>query len=200
MADEDANVDTLHFLLDAGCCQIRPFQSGDRESLVRHANNWRVARNMRDLFPHPYTLVEADAWLTVALQQNPVTKFAIAVDGEAVGGIGLTLQDDVYRRSAEIGYWLGESFWGRGIVTAAVRTVTRFAFDTFDLTRIFANVFAWNPASGRVLEKAGYLREGVLRQSVFKEGQMIDAFLYAITRDQFGTQGQSCDHTKSTKS
>ena len=110
------------FCLDAGCCQIRPFQPNDRESLVRHANNWRMARNMRDLFPHPYTLVEADKWLTISSQQNPVTKFAIAVDGEAVGGIGLTLQEDVYRRSAEIGYWLGESFWGQGIVTAAVRT------------------------------------------------------------------------------
>jgi [ribosomal protein S5]-alanine N-acetyltransferase len=142
---------------------------------------------MRDLFPHPYTLVEADRLLAISSQQNPVTKFAIAVDDEAVGGIGLTLQDDVYRRSAEIGYWLGESFWGRGIITAAVRTITRFAFDTFDLTRIFANVFAWNPASGRVLEKAGYLREGVMRQSVFKEGQMIDAFLYAITRDQLAS-------------
>ena len=112
----------------------------------------------------------------------------------------MTLQEDVYRRSAEIGYWLGESFWGRGIVTAAVRTVTRFAFDTFDLVRIFAFVFAWNHASGRVLEKAGYLREGVMRQSVFKEGQMIDAFLYAITRDQLPTQEQSGDDTGATNS
>ncbi len=188
------------FCLDAGCCQIRPFQPNDRESLVRHANNWRVARNMRDLFPHPYTLVEADKWLTISSQQNPVTKFAIAVDGEAVGGIGLTLQEDVYRRSAEIGYWLGESFWGQGIVTAAVRALTHFAFDKFDLTRIFANVFAWNPASGRVLKKAGYLREGVMRQSVFKEGQMIDAFLYAITRDQLAAQEQSDNDTASIKS
>ena len=94
------------------------------------------------MFPHPYTLVEADKWLAISSQQNPVTKFVIAVDNEAVGGIGLTLQEDVYRRSAEIGYWLGESFWGRGIVTAAVRVFTRFGFDTFDLTRIFANVFA----------------------------------------------------------
>ena len=115
--------------------------------------------------------------------QNPLTNFAIEVGGEYAGGIGLTLESDVFYRSAEIGYWLGEPFWGGGIATAAVRTFTKFAFDNFDLLRIFANVFAWNPASGHVLEKAGYLREGVMRQCVCKQGEVTDAFLYAITRD-----------------
>ena len=101
----------------------------------------------------------------------------------AVGGIGILLQEDVHRRSAEIGYWLGEDYWGRGIVTEAVRRVTDWAFENFDLCRIFAHVFAWNPASMRVLEKAGYEYEGRLRQSVTKDGQTIDQVIYAIIRE-----------------
>ncbi|MGH7406412.1 MAG: GNAT family N-acetyltransferase [Candidatus Methylomirabilales bacterium] len=102
--------------------------------------------------------------------------------GEAVGRIGLDLQTDVHRRSAEIGFWLAEPYWGRGIATEAVRAMTDFAFATFDLCRIFAGVFEWDPASVRVLEKAGYAYEGRLRKSVTKDGQTIDAFLYAVVR------------------
>jgi [ribosomal protein S5]-alanine N-acetyltransferase len=168
--------------LDVPGCVIRPFQLKDRDALVRHGNNWNVAKNLRDRFPFPYTVADAEAWLALVPTQLPATNFAIATADELIGGIGLTLQDDVFRRGAELGYWLGEAHWGRGIATAAVRAFTRYAFETYDLLRIFANVFDWNPASGRVLEKAGYLYEGVMRRSVVKDGQILDAVLYAVTR------------------
>jgi RimJ/RimL family protein N-acetyltransferase len=121
-------------------------------------------------------------WIEIATPATPINNFAIVVDGAAVGGIGLMLKEDVFRRSAEIGYWLGEEFWGHGIVTEAVRAVTRYAFDTFDICRVFAGVFEWNPASMRVLEKAGYEFECRMRKSVTKDGETIDEFIYAVVR------------------
>jgi RimJ/RimL family protein N-acetyltransferase len=152
-------------------------------SLVRHANSRQVWRNLRDRFPHPYTAADAERWTREAPSTIPETHFAIAVGAEAVGGAGLELQPDVHRRSAEIGYWLGEPFWGRGIATEVVRALTDFGFRTFDLCRIYACVFEWNPASMRVLEKAGYSLEGRLRKSVTKDGRTIDQLLYAILHE-----------------
>lgn len=139
--------------------------------------------NLRDSFPFPYTEMDARAWLGAAILQVPETAFAIATEDEAIGGIGLQPQYDVYRTSAEIGYWLGEPFWGKGIATLAVRGLTAHAFKTFDLVRIYASVFAWNPASARVLEKAGYRLEGRMRGAVIKDGKITDQLLYGITRD-----------------
>lgn len=164
-------------------CTIRSWQWGDEFSLVRYANNRKVWRNLRDRFPHPYTLSDAERWLSWAQETVPETNFAIAVDGAAMGGIGFSLQEDVYHRSAEIGYWLGEEFWGRGIATEAVRAVTAYAFDKYDLCRMYAGVLEWNPASMRVLEKAGYVCEGRLRRSITKDAETIDQVLYAIVRD-----------------
>lgn len=158
---------------------LRPWKPGDEESLVRHANNRAVWRNLRDAFPHPYTIADARRWIEIA---NPKTNFAIVVDSGAVGGIGLVLRDDVFRRSAGIGYWLGEEYWGRGIVTEAVGAVTDYAFATFDLCRVYAGVFEWNPASMRVLEKSGYEFEGRMKKSVTKDGENIDELIYAIVR------------------
>jgi len=168
--------------LELSKSRLRPWKPGDEESLVRHANNRVIWRNLRDAFPHPYTLANAQHWIRSANPATPVTNFAIVVDGTAVGGIGLVLKDDVFRRSAEIGYWLGEEYWGRGIVTEAVRAVTDYAFATFDLCRVYAGVFEWNPASMRVLEKAGYEYECRMRKSVFKDGEIIDELIYAIVR------------------
>lgn len=164
-------------------CTIRSWGPGDAAALVRHANNRGVWRNLRDRFPRPYTARDAEDWIGRASGAVPETHFAIAVGEEAVGGIGLTLQTDVFRRSAEIGFWLAEPFWGRGIMTEAVRAMTDFAFATFDVCRVFAGVFEWNPASMRVLEKAGYACEGRLRKSVTKDGETIDQLLYAIVRE-----------------
>ena len=174
--------------IDCGRCVVRSWKDGDEPSIVRHADNYEVWRRLRDRFPQPYTHEEAEQWISFTRQQSPQTHFAIEISGEAVGGIGLELGSDVERRSAEIGYWLGEDFWGRGIVPAAVRNLTRYGFETFDLTRIFAVPFAGSSASIRVLERCGYTREGIMRRSVVKEGVVLDQILYAMTdKDTGGT-------------
>jgi RimJ/RimL family protein N-acetyltransferase len=163
---------------------VRPWRWGDDASLVRHANNRRIWRNLRDVFPHPYTEADAHAWLGRATVEAPVLNFALEVEGEAAGGIGLRLGEGNESRSAEMGYWLGEAFWGRGIATEAVRAMTAYGFEEFGLVRIFAGVFEWNPASMRVLEKAGYELEGRLRKAVTKDGETIDQLVYAVVRDE----------------
>jgi [ribosomal protein S5]-alanine N-acetyltransferase len=167
--------------LDCGCCVLRPWNEGDGHSLVRHANNHEVWRRLRDRFPHPYTHADAEQWIAIVRRQEPQTHFAIEAHGEAAGGIGLELGSDIERRSAEIGYWLGEAFWGEGITTAAVRALTGYGFEALNLTRIFAVPFASSSASIRVLEKCGYIREGTMRRSAIKEGVVIDQVLYALT-------------------
>ena len=162
---------------------IREWRPHDAASLARHADSRKVWRNVRDHFPHPYTLADAETWIERATGERPPTQFAIEVEGEAAGGIGVFLQRDVERRSAELGYWLGEAYWGRGVMTEAVRRFTPAAFEAFDLLRIYAVVFEWNPASCRVLEKAGFALEGRLRRAVVKDGVILDQFLYAALRD-----------------
>lgn len=164
-------------------CTVRSWEWRDREAMVRHANNRNVSINLRDRFPYPYTDRDARNWLDVVVGRKPETNFAIDVAGEAVGGIGFDVQPDVGHRSAEIGYWLGEQFWGLGIATEALIAVTEHAFANYDLCRLYAHVFDWNGASARVLEKAGYAFEGRLRKSVTKDGQTIDQLMYAIIRE-----------------
>ncbi len=167
--------------LDCERCVLRPWAAGDEPMLVRHANNYKVWRSLRDGFPHPYTLADAEQWITFTQQQSPQTFFAIEVGGEAVGGVGLELQSDIERLSAEIGYWLGEALWGKGIATATVRALSAYGFKELGLTRIFAVPLISSSASIRVLEKAGYIREGVLRRSAIKVGIVLDQVLYALT-------------------
>lgn len=162
---------------------MRNWKWVDRDAIVRHANNKNIWLNLRNRFPYPYTERDARGWLDSVVEVKPATNFAIAVEGEAVGGIGFVVEQDVACRSAEIGYWLGEEFWGRGIATDALIAVTQYAFSTYDLCRLHAHVFEWNRASARVLEKAGYALEGRLRKSVTKNGQTIDQFVYASIRD-----------------
>jgi [ribosomal protein S5]-alanine N-acetyltransferase len=166
---------------DLGVCVVRAWRPDDGPSLARHADNRRIWTQLRDRFPHPYRLRDANAFLAKACDQDPVTHFAIEVDGEAAGGVGLQLHEDVERVSAEIGYWLGEAHWGRGIVTTALREVTWHALATLGLTRVFALPFATNVASVRVLEKAGFALEGRLRRSAIKEGVVVDQLLYSFT-------------------
>ena len=164
-------------------CVVRSWRWEDCDSLVRHANNRNVWINLRDRFPYPYSKDDAKLWLEIVTALKPETNFAIAVDGLAVGGIGYSVQGDVGCRSAEIGYWLGEEFWGRGIATQALNAVSNYAFSSSDLCRLYAHVFQWNMASARVLEKAGYTLEGRLKKSVTKDGKIIDQLLYARTID-----------------
>jgi len=168
--------------LELSRCTVRPWAETDVEALARHANNRKVSIHLRDRFPFPYTPEHARKFLEWLVQQDSVSVWAIEVDGEAAGGIGIEQKTDVERVSAEIGYWLGESCWGRGIVTEALRAVTAEAFRRFELRRIYALPFADNPASVRVLEKAGYVLEGRLRQSAIKDGQIRDQLLYATYR------------------
>jgi RimJ/RimL family protein N-acetyltransferase len=160
--------------------RLRPPRAGDEHSIAYYANNPRIWRNLRDTFPHPYALADAEAWIARAADREG--SFVIEVGGQAVGGLGLRRGEDVGRRSAEIGYWLGEEHWGQGITTEAVQAATAYAFRAFDVTRVHAGVFAWNPASARVLEKAGYELEGRLRSAVFKDGEFVDELLYGIVR------------------
>jgi ribosomal-protein-alanine N-acetyltransferase len=162
---------------------LRAWRDSDAPSLVRYANNRNVWRNLRDAFPHPYTAADATAWLDKMRAITPLRFFAIDVGGEAVGSIGIAPLDDVYRRSGEIGYFLGEPFWNRGIVTEAVEACTEYAFRELGLARLQAGVFEWNKPSMRVLEKCGYAREGVLEKSVWKDGELIDSILYARLRE-----------------
>jgi ribosomal-protein-alanine N-acetyltransferase len=161
-------------------CEIRSWHSSDVPSLVANANNRRIWINLRDRFPHPYTAKDGRRFVRTATQMVPESFFAIAVGGAAVGGIGFVLQPDVERVSAEIGYWLGEPFWGRGIATEALRALTAYAVEHCHLTRIFAVPFASNTASCRVLEKAGYVLEGRLRRSAVKDGAILDQLQYAF--------------------
>jgi [ribosomal protein S5]-alanine N-acetyltransferase len=169
--------------LELASCRVRSWEWRDRDAIVRHGNNRKVSINLLDRFPYPYTTGDARNWLENVVGCKPETNFAIDVAGEAVGGIGFTLQPDVTHRSAEIGYWLGEEFWGRGIATEALIAVSNHAFSNYDICRLYAHVFEWNRASARVLEKAGYEFEGRLRKSVTKEGQTIDQLMYAMIRE-----------------
>lgn len=167
--------------LKCGPCTIRSWRHGDEETLPRHANNRKVWLNLRDRFPHPYTRSDAEQWIQHITEITPETNFAIDVNGEAVGGIGLVLHDDVDRCSAEVGYWLGEKYWGRGITTAALQVLTEYAFNQLNLKRVYAVPYARNAASIKVLEKAGYICEGVMRQSAIKDGVVLDQLMYAKT-------------------
>jgi len=160
-------------------CTLRPWRMQDIESLVRHADNARVAQQLRDRFPHPYTRGAGLAFLRHATSSIRPGNFAVEVDGEAVGGVGFVPGTDVERYSAEVGYWLGESLWGRGIATEALKLVTGYCFGSEHLLRCFAVPFASNVASVRVLEKAGYSLEGILRSSSVKAGRPRDQAMYS---------------------
>jgi len=160
-------------------CEVRSWHADDVPSLVQHANNRRIWMNLRDRFPHPYTKSDGQTFIRNTRKMRPETFFAIAVDGAAVGGIGFVLQTDVDRMSSEVGYWLGQPYWGKGIATEALMAVTRHAISEHGLTRIFALPFASNAASCRVLEKAGYVLEARLRRSAIKDGAVVDQFQYA---------------------
>jgi RimJ/RimL family protein N-acetyltransferase len=165
--------------LSLGNCVVRRWRAEDLHSLVRHANNRKVWINLRDRFPYPYTDADGRDFLASVAGRGDRTVWAIEIDGQAAGGIGIVTLTDVERISAEIGYWLGERYWGRGVMTEAVVAVTAECFRRFDLRRIFALPFADNVGSIRVLEKAGYVLEGRMCQSAIKDGVVRDQLMYA---------------------
>ena len=157
---------------------IRQWKNEDLQELVSQANNINVWNNLRNYFPHPYTEEHGKAWLEKVVDALPAINMAIEADGKLAGGIGLILNGDVYIKSAEIGYWLGEQYWGKGIATEAVLQMTEYAFYYFDLVRLYAEVFETNKASMRVLEKNGYYLEGVRRKAVFKNDVLMDDYIW----------------------
>ncbi len=160
--------------------RLREWVLADEENLVKYANNPKVSANLFDTFPYPYTVADARKWISSQQDIETPTYFAIDINGEAAGGIGMMIKPDVYRRGASMGYWLGEPFWGKGLMTEAVKLFTGYAFSNFDLLRLQAGVYSSNPASMRVLQKAGFVKEGVAQKAIFKRGQMLDEHIFAI--------------------
>ena len=165
-------------------CVLRPWCAEDRLSLVKHANNRRVWRNLTDTFPSPYTLADADAWIGLASARSTSLHLAVVLNGEAIGGIGVIVGtgNDCY--TGKFGYWLGEMHWEKGIATSAARAMVHHVLSETDLVRLEAPVFAWNPASGRVLVKVGFVLEGIHRRKIFKDGEIIDTIMYALVRER----------------
>lgn len=170
-------------LIELKNCELRPWKPGDEQSLVKNANSKKVWDNVRDYFPHPYTQKDAEEWIAKNHKIDPATNLAIVVDGNAVGGIGIMIKDDVSRINAEIGYWLGEEYWNRNIMTEAVDAMIDYTFSNFNVIRIYAEVFEKNHASRKVLQKAGFLEEAILRFSVIKNNEIMDSYVYSVLRD-----------------
>jgi ribosomal-protein-alanine N-acetyltransferase len=163
--------------------QLRPWQTEDLYSLVTLANNPRIAANMANVFPHPYTEEAGRAFIAMAMSKTPPLILAIEVEGKAAGGIGLHPQGDIYCRNAEMGYWLGEPYWGKGIASRAIREMVAYGFRHLDIDRIFARPFGTNKTSQRALEKAGFLLEARLEKTFYKNGEMLDELIYAVRRE-----------------
>jgi len=163
--------------------ELREWQLSDAASLAENANNINIWNNVRDYFPYPYLEKDAEIFIEIVMNKpGPVTDRAIVIDGKAVGGVGFILHDDVERISAEIGYWLGENYWNRGIMTEVVRQMTRYAFTQFPLRKIYAPVFDFNIASQKVLQKAGFELEAILKQAAIKNNQIIDLHYYSFIK------------------
>jgi ribosomal-protein-alanine N-acetyltransferase len=150
--------------------ELRKWRPEDAESAARYADNKHIADNLRDAFPFPYTLQDAENYIKCWTSDDETKRLcrAVCVDGKAVGSIGVFPGGDVYRKSAELGYWLGEEFWNRGIMTAAVKQICKEAFERFDIVRIYAEPYAHNLGSRKVLEKAGFSLEGVMKNGAYK--------------------------------
>lgn len=167
--------------LDCGVARLRPWRLDDLESLVASANDESVSRGLRDHFPYPYTGEDGRAWLMRAVDESD-RAWALEIDGRAAGGVGLHSGSDVHRHSAELGYWLAQRYWGRGIATTVIGAFAPRAMDAFGLCRLYATVYETNPASARVLEKCGFEHEGVQKSAVVKRGKLLDVHVYALTR------------------
>ena len=165
---------------------LRKWEKEDAKDIAKAANNLKIAENLRNVFPYPYALEDA-VWFIDDCISHAGTKqlsYAIEVDGQAVGSIGVFVKDDVYEKSAELGYWLSKDYWRQGITSRAVRLICREAFAAFDIVRIFAEPFAYNAGSRGVLEKAGFTYEGTMRNGVYKNGEIHSYCMYSILREE----------------
>jgi RimJ/RimL family protein N-acetyltransferase len=159
---------------------LREWQLSDKESLAEQANNINIWNNVRDTFPHPYTVADAEAFISANRKKGkPNPDFAIVVDGKAVGGVGIIPQPGVERHTAELGYWLGEDYWGKGIMSEAVKQMVAYAFDNFPLLKLYSHVFDFNTSSKKVLTKAGFELEAVLKKASIKNDRIVDCYYYS---------------------
>jgi ribosomal-protein-alanine N-acetyltransferase len=162
--------------------KLRPIESSDLESFANHANNINIAKNLTNAFPHPYTLQNAEDFLEIMEKQTPRNILGIAINGTICGAIGIHFQHDVYERNAEMGYWLAEPFWGNGIMSKAIPLMVNYAFDNFDIDRIFARPFGFNIASQKVLKNAGFSLDAILKGTFYKNGESHDEWIFSIRR------------------
>lgn len=159
---------------------LRKWEVGDINNLVKHANNYNVSRYLTDAFPYPYTFEDGQQYLEFISKDNPTKAFAIDVDGETIGAIGLFPQTDIHRKNAELGYWLSEQYWGQGIMVRAIKEITEYGFNTFDIIRIFARPFSINIQSQKVLQKAGFVKEGTFQKTIYKNGEYMDEIYFSL--------------------
>ncbi|MFN8581270.1 MAG: GNAT family N-acetyltransferase [Gemmatimonadaceae bacterium] len=167
--------------IDLPLCAVRDWEPRDLDRLVRFADNRKIWKNLRDRFPSPYTRAAGEEWIANVTSAKPRTSFVIAVGDELVGSIGVIPGTDIYARSAEVGYWLGEEYWGKGLAAEALSGFVPWAFAEFNLARMWAAVFVTNPGSARVLEKAGFVREATFANAAVKDGEVLDEWIYART-------------------
>ncbi len=170
-------------ILSDGQLVLRPFRAEDEPDLARLANNKKVADNLRNAFPYPYSEADARAFLSMVKSQDPQITFAIVYSGALAGTIGLVPGSDIYSQSAELGYWLGEPCWNKGIMTQAIPLIVHHAFTALNLIRLHAGVFEYNTASRRVLEKCGFVLEGIFRKAIFKNGKFYNEYRYALLKE-----------------
>ncbi len=161
---------------------LRPWTKNDLESLIKYANNPKISEMMSDKFIHPYTHGQGEKFIGFATKEKPYRILAIDVEGEAVGAIGIHPGTDIYCKNAELGYWLGEPFWGKGIMTKAVVEMVDYGFQNWDINRIYARPYGTNAGSQKVLEKAGFVLEAKLEKTIFKNGVYLDELIYAVRR------------------
>ncbi|MFP4026094.1 MAG: GNAT family N-acetyltransferase [Thiohalospira sp.] len=169
-------------MIELGNITLRNWQQKDISSLVKNANNKKIWDNLRDEFPYPYTEMAAMQWIEIANKDNPLRNFAIVYKDKTVGGIGINILTDVFRKNAEIGYWVGEKYWNKAIATKALKAMADYTFENFDVVRIFAHVFENNESSIRVLKKCGFIQEAKLIKSIFKNNQLQDCYIYALLK------------------
>jgi [ribosomal protein S5]-alanine N-acetyltransferase len=164
--------------------KLRPWTIDDLQSLCLHANNINISSKLTDRFPHPYTKESGIQFIDMAMSGNPVHIMCIDVNSEAVGGIGIHQQNDIFCKNAEMGYWLSEEYWGKGIISSAISQMIDYGFKNFDIDRIFARPFGSNISSQKVLEKNGFLLEAILQNTIFKNGEYQDELIYGIRRSK----------------
>lgn len=157
---------------------LREWKRSDAATLAKIANNKKIWDNVRDRLPYPYTKKDAKEWLALVKKQKTVTTFCVEADGEVAGSVGFTLKEDVYRKNAEIGYFIGEEYWGKGIATEAVRLLVDYIQKKFDLVRIYAEVFDYNKPSMKVLEKNGFYLECIRKKAAIKNNVILDDYVW----------------------